>query len=167
MASYLAGNLLEGETVRYRASLSLWRYALRLTAGVLLLAASLIVLVTEAFGPHIHHQGIEIASGIGLLLGALLFIGPFFVRRGTELAITDRRVICKTGLLSTSSIEIRFGKIETVRVQQGLLGRILNFGDIEIRGTGSSFEPIENIARPLAFKNALDQAIEAHRPGTG
>ena len=167
MASYLQGNLLEGESVRYRATLSLWRYAFRLAAGVLLLAASLIVLVTEAVGPHIHHQGIEIAALIGVLLGAVLFLWPFVVRRGTELAITDRRVICKTGLLSTASIEIRFAKIETVRVQQDVLGRMLNFGNIEIRGTGSSFEPIEHIARPLAFKNALDQAMEAYRPGVG
>jgi uncharacterized membrane protein YdbT with pleckstrin-like domain len=68
--------------------------------------------------------------------------------------------MAKFGLVSTQSIEIRLDKIESVRVKQGLLGRFLNFGDIVVTGTGSTFDPIRNIADPLAFRAALNQAMD-------
>jgi uncharacterized membrane protein YdbT with pleckstrin-like domain len=85
---------------------------------------------------------------------------PFISRKSTELVVTDKRVIAKFGLVSTRSIEIRLDKIESVRVQQGLVGKIFNFGDITITGTGTTFDPVPRIARPLAFRNALNEAME-------
>ena len=160
---FVASTLLDGESVRYRAALSLWRFAPRLLLGIGILGGSAALLIYNA-SSHSPHPALKIAALIGLLIGAVLFGWPFLVRRSVELAVTDRRVIRKIGMVSTSSIEIRFEKIETVRVQQGFLGRVLNYGDIEIRGTGSSFEPIEHIGRPLEFKNALDQAMDAWLP---
>jgi uncharacterized membrane protein YdbT with pleckstrin-like domain len=93
-------------------------------------------------------------------LGVLL--APLISRKSTELVVTDRRVIAKFGLVSTHSVEIRLDKVESVRVQQGLTGKIFNFGDIMITGTGTTFDPIPKIARPLAFRNALNEAMERH-----
>lgn len=98
-------------------------------------------------------------SGLAAIGAAVILLWPFLARKSTELVITDKRVIVKLGLVSTHSIEIRFEKIETVRVTQGLIGRMLNFGDITITGTGSTFDPIPDITNPLAFRAALNQAM--------
>ena len=70
------------------------------------------------------------------------------------------RRTCKYGMISTHSIEIRFDKIETVQVKQGLLGRILNYGDIVVTGTGVTFDPIRNIASAMKFRMALNDAMD-------
>jgi uncharacterized membrane protein YdbT with pleckstrin-like domain len=81
--------------------------------------------------------------------------------------ITNKRLIAKYGLISTHSIEIRFDKIETVRVSQGLMGRILNYGDIIVTGTGSTFDPIRGIASATRFRTALNQAMDPGQSPTG
>jgi uncharacterized membrane protein YdbT with pleckstrin-like domain len=100
--------------------------------------------------------------GLLLLVAIALLTWPFIVRGSTELVITDKRLISKYGVISTHSIEIRFGKIETVRVTQGLVGKILSYGDIMVTGTGSTFDPFRDIANPMAFRAALNQAMELH-----
>jgi len=99
-----------------------------------------------------------------LLIALGIIAWPLLARRSTELAITSKRLIAKFGVASTQSIEIRFDRIETVRVKQSLMGRILNYGDIVVTGTGSTFDPIPNISRPMKFRAALNDAIEAVRP---
>jgi len=101
------------------------------------------------------------AVGALIFLAALaLLVWPFIARRSTELAITDKRLIAKYGVLSTHSIEIRFDKIETVRVSQGIFGRLLNYGDIVVTGTGSTFDPIRNIGSAMRFRTALNDAMD-------
>jgi uncharacterized membrane protein YdbT with pleckstrin-like domain len=163
--SYVDSNLVPGERVVYRAQLSLWRYWGKLFVGVLFLLATVPVLASRLFTSQ-DYRGVALGLlAILLLIGAILIIQPFILRRSTELAITDRRVIAKHGLLSTSTLEIRFEKIETVRVNQGLAGRILGYGDVDIRGTGSSFDPIAGISQPQVFKQRLDEAMHpSERP---
>jgi uncharacterized membrane protein YdbT with pleckstrin-like domain len=95
-----------------------------------------------------------------LFIAIVLLIWPFVARRSTELAITDKRLIAKYGVLSTHSIEIRFDKIETVRVSQGIIGRLFNYGDVIVTGTGSTFDPIKNIASAMRFRTALNDAMD-------
>jgi hypothetical protein len=110
------------------------------------------------------HNPIVYSIAIWLVVALCLLVWPFIARRSTELAITDKRLIAKYGVISTQSIEIRFHKIETVRVKQGLFGRMFNYGDIVVTGTGSTFDPIRNIANAKIFRNALNQAMEAVSP---
>jgi uncharacterized membrane protein YdbT with pleckstrin-like domain len=70
-------------------------------------------------------------------------------------AVTDRRVIYKTGLIQRHTIEINIDKIESADVDQSILGRMFGFGSITIRGTGEGVEPLRNIAQPLQLRNAV------------
>jgi uncharacterized membrane protein YdbT with pleckstrin-like domain len=98
---------------------------------------------------------IEILAGL-FFLGAILSALRALIRRATtELAITDRRVIYKAGLLRRHTVEINRSKVETVGVNQSILGRLLGFGTVVVRGTGGSFEPIPFIAEPLSFRNHI------------
>jgi uncharacterized membrane protein YdbT with pleckstrin-like domain len=84
---------------------------------------------------------------------------PAFVRRATtELAATDKRIIYKTGLLKRHTIEMNMEKVESVNVDQSILGRIFGYGTVTIHGTGGSLEPLRAIAEPLAFRNCVTAA---------
>ena len=73
----------------------------------------------------------------------------------TELAVTDRRVIYKAGFISRHTLEMNRSKVESVDVDQTLLGRVLGFGTITVRGTGGSLEPIRLISDPLTFRSHI------------
>jgi uncharacterized membrane protein YdbT with pleckstrin-like domain len=73
----------------------------------------------------------------------------------TEFAVTDRRVIYKTGLISRHTMEMNRSKVESVDVRQSFFGRLFGYGTIVLRGTGATHEPIYHIADPLTFRSYI------------
>jgi hypothetical protein len=99
-----------------------------------------------------------IADPVGvvvLLIALLSLIGSVFDNWTTELAVTDRRVIYKSGFIRRRTFEMNMGKIESVVVKQSLLGRLLDFGTIRVKGTGQSVENFKSIRRPLAVRESI------------
>lgn len=86
-----------------------------------------------------------------------LFILPLIHRYTDEFAITNKRVIIKTGLFSRKTLEMNLGKIESVNVDQSILGRILGYGTITIIGTGGTRESFRDIREPLAFRKKFQE----------
>jgi uncharacterized membrane protein YdbT with pleckstrin-like domain len=105
------------------------------------------------------NQSISLALGIAAVIFALLALSAglraFIRRTTTELAVTDHRVIYKSGLLSRHTIEMNRDKVESVDVDQTLLGRIFGYGTVIMRGTGGSLEPIRDIGDPLTFRSHI------------
>jgi uncharacterized membrane protein YdbT with pleckstrin-like domain len=167
MGSYVDKNLGNDEKINYSASVSLWRYWFSFLVGGLLAFGALVGLaasLSSKSGGGILGSKFE-AAILVVALGVIAW--PLIARRSTELVITSRRLIAKFGVASTQSIEIRFDRIETVRVKQSLMGRILDYGDIVVTGTGSTFDPIPNVSKPMKFRAALNDAMEATRPVAG
>src|SRR6476619_4118237 len=79
----------------------------------------------------------------------------WFKRLGTEIAITNRRVIYERGLIRRHTEEMNMDKIESVIVSQSLCGRILNYGSIHVRGTGEGLEHLHRIADPVGLRNCI------------
>ncbi len=88
-------------------------------------------------------------------LALLAAIHAWFIRWITEIAVTDRRVIYKRGFINRRTAEMNMDKVESVDVVQSVLGRLLDYGTVYVRGTGQGFEPLPLIARPLALRNAI------------
>ena len=88
-------------------------------------------------------------------LTLVFFVRSWFVRWITEFAVTDRRVISKRGFINRSTTEMNMDKIESVQVDQSILGRLLDYGTVTVRGTGEGLEPIQHVAAPIAFRNAI------------
>ena len=86
---------------------------------------------------------------VGILLSAAVTV------KTSELVITDRRVLIKVGFIQRHTFEMFISKIESVAVLQSMLGRIFNYGTVEIRGTGGSSESFPTIADPLKFRDAI------------
>jgi len=153
MASYVERVLQPGETVRYSGTL---HWIIFLPAFVLL-AFSIIGLATMAISPRVG-AGAKVFFVIVLVafvFGALHLLAAWIRRQTTEIAVTDRRVIYKVGLLSRRTIEMNMDKVESVDVRQDLFGRMLDYGTVVIRGTGAGIEPLTSIATPLALRNAI------------
>jgi uncharacterized membrane protein YdbT with pleckstrin-like domain len=81
-----------------------------------------------------------------------LFIRAILLRWSDEFAITNHRIIIKTGLISRRTLEMNLNKVETVNVDQSILGRIFGYGTIRIVGTGGTNEVFETIAHPIEFR---------------
>ena len=150
---YVRRVLQPGETIVYATQLHWLIYI-----HAIWLAIACIVLIVAAIATSDNHN-LSLALGIAAALFTLLALSEVlrkFIRRATtELAITDHRVIYKSGLLSRHTIEMNRDKVESVDVDQSLLGRIFSYGTIVVRGTGSSLEPIRNIGDPLAFRTHI------------
>jgi uncharacterized membrane protein YdbT with pleckstrin-like domain len=85
----------------------------------------------------------------------IAFVPAWFRRSTTEIAVTDRRIILKRGLVRRHTVEMNMQKVESVDVDQTLTGRLLNYGDVTIRGTGSSFERLTLIDAPLKLRTTM------------
>jgi hypothetical protein len=103
-----------------------------------------------------------IASWKGYSVAWLLLIIPAGIIssaaigvKTSELVITDRRVLIKVGFIQRQTFEMFISKIESVAVAQGMFGRMLDYGSVEIRGTGGSSETFSTIAGPLQFRDAI------------
>ena len=84
-----------------------------------------------------------------------LWIRPMLTYWTDEYAITNRRIVIKRGLISRHSLEINFPQIESVYVDQSLLGRLLGYGSVRIVGTGHTLEVFEGIADPMKFRGVF------------
>jgi uncharacterized membrane protein YdbT with pleckstrin-like domain len=79
----------------------------------------------------------------------------WFHRWTTETDVTNLRVVHKTGFIKRRTFEMSLDKVESVDVNQSILGRILNYGDVTVRGVGEGSETIKTIASPLDFRNHI------------
>ena len=107
-------------------------------------------------GPH----WIIFVSLRGLLT---LFLAPLIDRMTSEFVVTNRRVIIKIGLITRHILEMNLAKIESVNVDQTLLGRMLGYGSITVVGSGGTKEVFQNIENPLEFR----RQFQSYQPQSG
>jgi uncharacterized membrane protein YdbT with pleckstrin-like domain len=72
-----------------------------------------------------------------------------------EIAVTNRRVIYKKGLVRRQTNEMNMDKVESVKIDQSVLGRILDYGNVTILGTGEGMETLHTIASPMELRNSI------------
>ena len=96
-------------------------------------------------------------------VGLLYFLYVYLVWSNSEYVVTNRRVILKTGIISRDTFEMRLEKIESISFSQGILERLLNYGDITVTGTGDTSQEFKNLSDPLKFKLVTEQEMEKRR----
>jgi uncharacterized membrane protein YdbT with pleckstrin-like domain len=145
MTTYVDHVLEPSETVRYRTTVSWIVYVpsllLTFMAAMFLLAAG-------------SNPAGEVIAALGALAALSNFLSAWFRRWTTEIAVTDRRVIIKHGFIR-ATMEMNLQKIESVDVDQSLIGRIFDYGAVTIRGVGSSYEPLRLIDAPLKLRSTV------------
>ena len=89
------------------------------------------------------------------LVAVVLLIQQWLQLWVTEIAVTNRRVIYKKGLVRRETNEMNMDKVESVKIDQSILGRMLDYGDVTILGTGEGFETLRTITSPLELRNSI------------
>jgi uncharacterized membrane protein YdbT with pleckstrin-like domain len=150
MGRYIDEILQPGEKVLYSTNAHWIFYLPAMVAWIVVLA---LVAASGALPP-MALVGLPAAAVIAI--AAVYFtIRGWFHRLTTETDVTDRRVVHKTGFIKRRTFEIALDKIESVDVEQSILGRIFNYGDVTIMGVGEGRQTISTIASPLAFRSAI------------
>jgi len=95
------------------------------------------------------------ASAVVAIAALYWTVKAWFHRWTTETDVTNLRVVHKTGFIKRRTFEMSLDKVESVDVDQSILGRLLNYGNVTVRGVGEGAETIRTIAAPLDFRNHI------------
>ena len=141
--SYIKHVLQPGETVGYKGSV---HWILYLPPIIL----AVVGVVVAAAGP----AGL-LGAAVCFVIALVLALRAWFIRWMTEIVVTDRRGIYARGFIRRHSEEVTMDQIERVDVDQSMLGRLFHYGDVTIHGTGTTYEPLRAVDRPIVLRNEI------------
>jgi len=152
MGRYIDEILQPGEKVLYSTNAH-WMFYLPAIAGWILALVLVILSRTTTT------EGVVLlclsASAVVAIAALYWTARAWFHRWTTETDVTNLRVIHKTGFIKRRTFEMSLDKVESVDVNQSILGRILNYGSVTVRGVGEGAETIDMIASPLEFRSHI------------
>lgn len=149
--SYVQRVLQPGEVVRHTATAHWIVY----WPGALCIVAALAAVVWAGFLPAEWARWVRWLAALLTVAGVILLVREWFGWWTTEVAVTNLRVIYKTGLIKRTTNEMNMDKVESVKVDQSILGRILNYGTVTITGTGAGLEALPSVAQPIELRNSI------------
>jgi uncharacterized membrane protein YdbT with pleckstrin-like domain len=158
---YVERHLLPGERVVYRTRLH-WVLFVKPVLLILVGIVLAVVLRQVAEPPWLWMVG-----GAVVLAGVGWWLVHYVEVMTSEFAVTSSRLILKVGLISRYTTELLLTKVESIGVQQGLTGRVLNFGDLTVTGTGGAREVFRRVRDPIGFRNHVQQASLGSGPSGG
>lgn len=107
-------------------------------------------------------EGMTAAGAILLVAAIATFAYGLAKRNATEMAVTNRRVLIKTGMASRRTLDLMLSRVESIGVEETFLGRMLGYGSVIVRGTGGTPEPFVMIAHPQEFRRNVQEQIGGH-----
>ena len=148
--SYIETNLMEDESMVHLT---------RLHPNVLLTPAMAVSFLagTLTIVRDIQLVNLVVVCFLVVALYRLLDRVLFYVT--SEFGVTSKRVLGKTGFVRRRSLDIVLAKVEAIRLSQSILGRILNYGDLEVTGTGGTEEVLRFIPDPLLFRKSVQEQL--------
>jgi uncharacterized membrane protein YdbT with pleckstrin-like domain len=148
--SYVQRVLQPGEVVRHSGSLHWHIYF----PGLLFVLAAIVTIAWGELGANGSIVWRTLAA-LFAIVALFLLIPEWFTWWTTEIAVTNHRIIYKAGLIRRDTVEILMDKVESVDVDQSIMGRLLDYGTVTVRGTGAGFEPLQRIAHPIELRNHI------------
>lgn len=135
MSAYIDSVIGAGEKVEYQARVSIWSMLPLFILGFVFI---------WVYG-----------------LGLIFWIIAVLKYMTTELAITNKKIIAKFGFISRHTIELLLPKVESVQVNQSMLGRIFDYGSVVVSGAGNPQAPVPGISGPMTFRKKFMEVQEA------
>jgi uncharacterized membrane protein YdbT with pleckstrin-like domain len=152
MGRYIDDILQPGEKVLYSTNAH-WIFFL--PAIVLwIVAAGFLVLGRLVVNDSVQLVGQSMAA-LTAVVALVWTLKAWFHRWTTETDVTSLRVVHKTGFIRRKTFEMSIDKVASVNVEQSIIGRVLNYGDVTIETMGEAEETIKTIASPLSFRNFI------------
>ncbi len=161
MGNYVDAHLTREEHVVFEAHYH-WCVWILPIIGFLLCSGPLLFVLHYAPSDEVaDHLGFPCAM---FLLGLWILIYTYIKTTTDEFAITNQRLIIKTGVISRSTLELNLTKVETITVSQNIFDRIFNCGQIAIKGTGSTICNLICINTPYDFRKAFQDVLGSYIP---
>ena len=154
--SYVIGTLSKDEEIKEVARLHWINY---ITVILCLTLAVICIALCFKFDAK-SNQFIYVIFGIPTAVftfSSLIFLLRIFT---TEMVVTNKRVVCRTGVISVHTEELKIGRIESVEIKQSILGRILGYGSLWFSGTGTGKVLFPNILDPRGIKSRMEDVIQ-------
>ena len=148
--NYTQNNLLSGEEIRYVAKLHFFLFVQPI---ILLLIGAFLASSPKEISAMTHYAGLLI-----LFFGIVSLLSRILIKVGSSYAVTNKRVVLKTGVVSRKAVDLVLAKCEGLHIKQSVLGRIFNFGTITVT-TGGVSSSYPYIADPLAFRKEINTQI--------
>ena len=145
---YVENSLLKDETIIYKTKL---HKIIFFWPGFIFIFSIFFIAIAK------NDSDEETMAGFFLLVGIIWFINALIRYLTSEFAITNKRIIIKVGLIKRITLEMNREKIESIGVDQGILGRIFNYGTIVISGTGSTKQIFKAIVNPIQFRKIAQE----------
>jgi uncharacterized membrane protein YdbT with pleckstrin-like domain len=152
MGRYIDDILQPGEKVLYSTNAHWMFFLPAIAAWILALVLLILSRTTVTEGIILLYLS---ASAIVAMVALYWTVKAWFHRWTTETDVTNLRVVHKTGFIKRRTFEMSLDKVESVDVNQSILGRLLDYGDVTILGVGEGKQTISTIASPLAFRNSI------------
>ena len=170
--SYVERNLVPGETLLYQTRHH-WIVLLVPTLIALVLGIPGVVLLYWSITTRDSHgitsgsstispEGLAITGAILLFIALLILIYGIAKRNATEMAVTNKRVLIKTGMASRRTLDMMLSTVESIGVEESVLGRMFGYGTVIVRGTGGTPETFILIAHPQEFRKNVQEQIGLH-----
>jgi uncharacterized membrane protein YdbT with pleckstrin-like domain len=163
--SYIQDNLLPNEKILFSARVHLAVFL----PSVVSFVSSIVLFICAMSSATNGDVSSAILTGFLALIGGgffvyalLLGLRALIIILTTEFAVTNRRVIAKTGFIHRHTLEILLAKVESIAVRQNILGRLLNFGTVTVTGTGGTRESFRAIADPTTVRKKINQIVERY-----
>jgi uncharacterized membrane protein YdbT with pleckstrin-like domain len=106
-------------------------------------------------------KNVPALPGLFILVALVDLVGRFFMRSNTQFSLTTRRLSMTTGTLRKRSLELLLSKVESISVNEGLVGRMLGYGTVVGGGTGGTKEPFPLVANPQEFRDKVQRQLAA------
>jgi uncharacterized membrane protein YdbT with pleckstrin-like domain len=152
MARYIDEILQPGEKILYSTTVHWIFYAPGLLAWIVAFVGWVMERRADSNAANVFWFAVSIIAG---LIAIYWTFKAWFHRWTTETDVTNMRVVHKEGFIKRRTFEMNHDKVESVDVDQSILGRLLSYGDVTIRGVGEGVETIKTIAHPLQFRNTI------------
>ena len=161
--SYVEKHLMEGETVVYATRLHWIVLTGPVLLGLLLGLPGLALLVLSGIHAGDARAATEAMVAGGVILSAvalIIVVRGILERSATEMVVTNKRVVAKVGVAARRTVELILSRVESIGVEETVMGRMLGYGTVIVRGTGGTPESFEKIAHPLEFRTQVQQQID-------
>jgi uncharacterized membrane protein YdbT with pleckstrin-like domain len=103
---------------------------------------------------------ILVAATVFFVVPLLALVWVAIIIKSTEMAVTNKRVIVKTGWIMRDTTELKLSKVESVNVSQGLSGRLFNYGTVTVNGTGVQKVIMKNIKDPIKVREVISEICD-------
>jgi len=161
--SYVEEHLIDGETIIYETRLHWVVLIVPILLGVLFGATGVAMFVLSRRTPAdqiVAHQSFLILGSAFLVIALIFIVRGVLVRNATEMTVTNKRVFVKVGMAARRTVELLLSRIESIGVEESVMGRMLGYGTVIVRGTGGTPEVFNIISHPLEFRTEVQQQIE-------